>query len=568
MTTTTTMVSTASPAGMSSRTRRNLIFLAALLALLLVGLALGAARPQSTNFPTELEWSIRQPIDDFQSWVIGNRMTNWFFVYFIDPISDFIDTLLRGFESFLLAIPWSSMILLIAALAYKSSGKGAAIFSALALFTIGMFGLWHATMETMALMGVSVMIALAIGVPLGILCARWPRLDMALRPLLDAMQVMPAFVYLIPAVLFFGIARVPSVVATVIYALPPAVRFTCLGIRQVAPNTVEAADAFGATSWQKLRKVQLPLAMPTILVGVNQTIMMALGIVVIAAMIGAGGLGEVVLKALQRQNVGLALEAGLAIVFLAMIFDRISAGFARETRRSMLHMVKPASSTPRWLINYLFWSTTILLALVLVFLSFSFPALAEFPKQWHISIARPVNDGVGWLRDNLYQIGDLPIGTGPWSDFMVIYMLNPLREMLRDALPWFVVVAAFTLIGQHAGGWRAGAAVRAGELCVGWAGHVGGKHGYAEPGAGGGGHHSVDRRAAGHSCRTFQSLRATAGASARLPANDPALCLPCAGGDALQPRTCAGHNRICTLRAATDHEADQPGHSSGATECR
>jgi glycine betaine/proline transport system permease protein len=439
----------------TSSGRRLAFYLGALLALIIVGVAIAIAYPQTTSFPERLVWQVQAPIDELKSWVIANRATSLFFTSFIDPISDFIEAFLRSFERFLLAIPQSAMIVFVAAVAYKSAGRGVAIFSAAALFTIGLFGLWVPTMETMALMGVSVSISLAIGIPLGILCARWPRLDAFLRPILDAMQVMPAFVYLIPVVLIFGIARTPSVVATVIYALPPAVRLTCLGIRQVAPNTVEAADAFGSTSWQKLRKVQLPLAIPTILVGVNQTIMMALSIVVIAAMIGAGGLGEVVLKALQRQNVGLALEAGLAIVFLAMIFDRISGGLARESKRSLLQpTAEKKGAPPRWLMNYVFWATTLLIALMLAFLSSAFPGLAEFPSQWRVSIAAPVNDLVAWMRDNLYQIGDLPIGAGPLSDFTIIYLLNPLRSFLRDALPWFIVVLCIALIGMQAGGWR------------------------------------------------------------------------------------------------------------------
>ncbi|MCB0223303.1 MAG: ABC transporter permease subunit, partial [Anaerolineae bacterium] len=192
---------------------------------------------------------------------------------------------------------------------------------------MGFMGLWDEGMLTLALMAVSVVIALLIGIPLGILAARSDRFEAALRPLLDVMQTLPAFVYLIPVLLFFGIARVPSVIATVIYALPPAIRLTNLGIRQVTPSAVEAARAFGSTPRQTLFKVQIPLAMPTIIAGVNQTIMMAFGIVVIAALIGAGGLGNEVLIALQKQQVGRGFIAGMAIVFMAILLDRISHGF-------------------------------------------------------------------------------------------------------------------------------------------------------------------------------------------------------------------------------------------------
>ncbi len=391
-----------------------------------------------------------------RSWVIGNRGTHWLFVYGFDPVSHFLDRLLRGFESFLLALPWPVVIAALCAIAYKSVGRAVAVFTAVALLLIGMLGLWDATMKTLALMGVSVFIALLIGIPLGILAARSPRVERFLRPFLDAMQVMPAFVYLIPVLLFFGIARVPSVVATVIYALPPAIRMTSMGIRQVSGAATEAADSFGSTSWQKLRKVQLPIAMPTILLGVNQTMMMALGIVVIAAMIGAGGLGENVLKGLQRQDVGRALEAGLAIVLLAMLFDRISAGIARESRRAvLLSAPRKQGAVPRWLSLYIFWATVILVLLIGAFISFSVPALNDFPAALHVSFAAPVNTAVDWMRDNLYQIGNSPFGTGRFSDFVIIWVLNPVRGYLQG-LPWIVVIFAGLILGAQAGGWKMG----------------------------------------------------------------------------------------------------------------
>lgn len=436
--------------------RRALRFAMAWVALAIGTAILLAVRPQSRGFPQALVWGVARPMDEVGSWVVANRLTHWLFVYFFGPLSDFIDAFLRGVESFLLALPWLAVIVLLCAIAYKSAGRGVAIFSAIAMLLIGGFGLWDATMATMALMGVSVTIALAVGIPLGILAARSPRFDALIRPLLDAMQVMPAFVYLIPVVLLFGIARVPSVIATVIFALPPAVRLTALGIRHVNPTAVEAADVFGSTEWQKLRRVQLPLAMPTILLGVNQTIMMALGMVVIAAMIGAGGLGEVVLKGLQRQNVGLALEAGLAIVFIAMIFDRISAGLARESRRAMAQrVVVKESGVPRALRLYVYWATVLLLVLVIVFLSSSYPALAEWPRAWRFSIAKPVNDAVRWMRDNLYEIAGTPFGTRPLSDFTIIWVLNPLRRFLF-LLPWLTVLAGTALIAWQSGGWRLG----------------------------------------------------------------------------------------------------------------
>ena len=441
---------------MTERERRTLSYVLAWALLIGMTMALRTANPEGGGFPERLVWGLKAPLDAFQSWVIGNRATHWLFVYGFDPISHFLDTFLRAVETLLLVLPWPVVVITLSAIAYKSVGRSVAAFTAAALLVIGAFGLWDATMKTLALMGVSVFIALLIAIPLGILAARSRRLNSLLRPLLDAMQVMPAFVYLIPVLLFFGIARVPSVVATVIYALPPAVRMTAMGILQVPAATTEAADVFGSSSWQKLRKVQLPLAMPTILLGVNQTMMMALGIVVIAAMIGAGGLGENVLKGLQRQNVGLALEAGLAIVLIAMMFDRISAGLARESRRAMEHAAPRApTAVPRWLRLYLFWSTVVLILLVITFLRFSFPALADFPKDMHLSIAGPVNSGVDWMRDNLYQVGSTSLGTGSFSDFIVIRVLNPVRAFMQG-LPWIVVLFAGLILGAQSGGLRLG----------------------------------------------------------------------------------------------------------------
>lgn len=195
-------------------------------------------------------------------------------------------------------------------------------------------GLWEETMQTLALVLSSTGMALLLGIPLGIWMASSGRCNKVLQPVLDCMQTMPAFVYLIPAVLFFGLGTVPGAFATIIFAMPPVARLTALGICQVPKNVVEAARSFGATSWQLLYKVQLPLALPTILAGVNQTIMMSLSMVVVAAMISAGGLGEIVLKGITQMKIGMGFEGGIAVVILAIVLDRITQGIARKNRRS------------------------------------------------------------------------------------------------------------------------------------------------------------------------------------------------------------------------------------------
>ncbi len=461
----------ASPVPAQSLFQRRALWLgAAWIALALLAWALVTFRPESVNFPDWLVWGIAEPIDNFKTWVIQNRTTSWLFVYILNPFTAFLDSFLRAVERLLLGMPWLAFIVLMGAIAWRSKPKGEelglTLFTVISLFVIGFFGLWDATMQTLALMGVAVILALLVGIPLGIVAARSRRFDSFLRPVLDAMQVMPAFVYLIPVVLFFGIARVPALIATLIYAIPPAVRMTALGIRQVDATVVEAAEAYGATTWQRLRKVELPLAMPTILLGANQTIMMALGIVVIAAMIGAGGLGNIVLQGLQRQNVGMALQAGIAIVLIAMLFDRISASYATRSlpmaaRPGMtLRLPPPAkNAVPGWVTAWFYWATVLLVVMLIVFLADAFPAINDFPKAWSITIVDPVNRMVAWMRDNLYAFATLPggaeLGTGALSDFIVIRILNPLRGFLLF-VPWIVVVLAFGLLGLQSGGWKLG----------------------------------------------------------------------------------------------------------------
>lgn len=214
--------------------------------------------------------------------------------------------------------------LLLLLVAYLIAGRGIVIFSLVGFYLISSMDLWEATAESLALVLSATLFALFFGVPIGILAAGSKAADRAIRPVLDLMQTMPAFVYLIPAVIFFGLGKVPGAMATLIFAMPPAVRLTTLGIRQVPAEVVEAAESFGCTTWQKLLKAELPIALQTILAGVNQTIMLALSMVVIGGMIGAGGLGEVVLSGITQLKLGLGFEGGLAVVILAIYLDRVT----------------------------------------------------------------------------------------------------------------------------------------------------------------------------------------------------------------------------------------------------
>ncbi len=235
----------------------------------------------------------------------------------------------------LAALPYPVMLAIFVGLALWRRGVFFAVFVGAAMSCIHYMGLWNQTVATLALVLAATLLSLVAGVPLGIWGARNDRVGVALRSALDFMQTMPAFVYLIPAVILFGLGRVPAVIATIVFAMPPVVRLTTLGIRQVRPELIEAGRSFGSTEAQLLWKIQLPNALPSIMAGVNQTIMMALSMVVVASMIGAGGLGEYVLSGIQRLDIGIGFEGGLGVVLLAIVLDRLTESFGvRKPRKS------------------------------------------------------------------------------------------------------------------------------------------------------------------------------------------------------------------------------------------
>lgn len=276
-------------------------------------------------FPERFELHIGPAIDNFVDWLLMEHGGVF------DAVSGGILRLLLQIEAVLRALPWWLVIGLVGVAAWLLLRRWTAALSLMALmFMIGMFGLWALAMDTMAIIIAAVVLAVAIGVPVGIATAEWGRLRSIVVPVLDAMQTLPSFVYLIPAMMLFGLGKVPAVLATLIYSVPPVIRLTDLGLRQVGAGVQEAAVAYGASRWQLLREVRLPLAVPSILAGVNQTTMMALAMVVIASMIGARGIGQEVLLSINRIEVGRGLEAGLSVVALAIVVDRLTQGFARR----------------------------------------------------------------------------------------------------------------------------------------------------------------------------------------------------------------------------------------------
>lgn len=249
------------------------------------------------------------------------------------PLLDFVATLIgfvtSNIQDSLTAIPMPVGILIFVILSFWRVGAVFGVLAGLALWLVDHMGLWTAMMETLSLVIASTLMAMIIGLPLGIAMARKDSVAAIIRPVLDLMQTMPAFVYLIPAAMFFGLGAVPGAIATVIFAMPPVVRLTNLGIRQVHVEFIEAGNAFGCTPSQLLFKVQLPNAMPSIMAGINQTIMLSLSMVVIASMIGAGGIGNTVLTGIQRLDVGTGFEGGLAVVILAVILDRLTQSLGK-----------------------------------------------------------------------------------------------------------------------------------------------------------------------------------------------------------------------------------------------
>ncbi|MCY1152161.1 MAG: proline/glycine betaine ABC transporter permease [Sphaerochaetaceae bacterium] len=279
------------------------------------------------EFPETINLPLASVIDSIMDWLLLH----------LDGLFDFIGAIILhvvlALESLLLFVPWFIIILLIGLAGWKLLGKiSTAIVFMTMMFIIGAFDYWDLAMRTLSLVIASVVFSLLIGLPTGIKMARSDRAQRILKPLLDAMQTMPSFVYLIPALMFFGMGKVPAMFATIIYAVPPVIRLTNVGIRTVDIEALEAAKAFGATPKQILFDVQLPLAKPSIMVGINQTTMMALAMVVIGSMIGAKGLGMEVLLAISRIEVGRGFEAGISIVFLAIIIDRITYSFSKKDK--------------------------------------------------------------------------------------------------------------------------------------------------------------------------------------------------------------------------------------------
>lgn len=410
---------------------RRLLWLVGLVAVLALGLQL------TGGFPKGLTFDLAAKFNQFNDWVIANQRTNFLFVNILVPLRNGIQSIYDQLVLLLSRMTWFGLIVTLAVIAGLLAGWRLAVLAALGFGLMGLLGLWQPSIETLTLMLFAVAISLAIGVPIGIWSGRNPRVERVLRPILDAMQTVPAFSYIVPVLLFFGIGIPTGLIATVIFAIPPAIRLTSLGLRQVPETSLEVGRSFGSTSRQLLRRVQLPMAKPQILLGVNQTIMMALGIVVIAAAVGVGGLGQVVLDGLNNLNVGAALAGGLAIVALAIVMDRVTTGWGERDRK------RRGSTTVR----IFGWSVSrnvavvlgVVVAVAAVMIGRQVLRQQDFPEAWTVSIDAPVNHALSWIVRTFGGI------TTAMTDAMVKYALDPLRNLLTD-IPWWMVCGFAALI--------------------------------------------------------------------------------------------------------------------------
>jgi glycine betaine/proline transport system permease protein len=290
-----------------------------------------------------MNWLVQFPqLDNGFLFEFKRAIDDWYRAFsanYGDAIEAFFHPLqvfLNAADGFFTTTPWTIIIGLVAVVAWLASKNWKIVVGTVfILFAIGLFGMWDDTMRTISMILVATIVSVLLGIPLGILTSCSDRAAKVIKGTLDVMQTMPSFVYLIPVVMLLGIGKVPGLIAVVIYAIPPIIRLTDLGIRQVDTEVLEAADAFGSSLWQKLRNVQIPLALPAIMAGINQTIMMALAMVVVAAMIGVQGLGQPVLKSIANQYFTLGLMNGLAIVGIAVIFDRVSQAYGKRLQKHL-----------------------------------------------------------------------------------------------------------------------------------------------------------------------------------------------------------------------------------------
>ncbi|MGV9243198.1 ABC transporter permease [Streptomyces sp. NPDC003710] len=433
-----TLTATAPKATLSGLLRHRavgkLLLLAAVAAVLV---PLAHARWASGAWPHALTVDLSKPLASASNWVIDNRDSHPLFLYFFGYVSNAVVLSVRAVYLVLLAAGWAGVTAAAALLAWRAAGARLALGTAAAFLACGLLGMWVPTMQTLALMVVAVLVSVLLGALLGLAAGLSDRTFRALRPVLDTMQVLPAFAYLLPVVLVFGIGVPAAVLATVVYAAPPMARLTALGLRGADKEVLEAVESLGTTARQRLVTARLPLARREMLLGLNQTIMMALSMAVIASVIGAGGLGDRVYQALASVDVGAALAAGIPIVLLAVVLDRVTGAAGAEGER-------PGGRAG--------WAYATV-ATVAVALAARLAGRLEWPGAWTVPIAEPVNRAVDWMTAHLYSGVPYVGGTADWAAHFTTWILDPVRAGLQW-LPWWSVLLVVAALAWLIGTWR------------------------------------------------------------------------------------------------------------------
>ncbi|MEU3405282.1 ABC transporter permease subunit [Streptomyces sp. NPDC006670] len=424
--------------------RGRLIGAGAALLLVLGALLLGGG-----SWPAGLVADLSGPLDRVGDWIIDHRDSHPFFLYFLGHVSNAVVVSVRAVYLLLLALGWAGVTAAAGLVAWRVAGVRLALVSVAAFAVCGLLGMWVPTMQTLALMVVAVLASVLLGVLLGLAAGLSDRMDRVLRPVLDTMQVLPAFAYLLPVVLVFGIGVPAAVLATVVYATPPMARLTALGLRGADAGVMEAAASLGATGRQRLLTARLPLARKELLLGVNQSIMMALGMAVIASVIGAGGLGDRVYQALASVDVGAALAAGVPIVLLAVVLDRVTAAAGARLGSAPGRPAGPGRAAA-------LASAASVAAVAVVAVAGHLTGRLGWPQAWTVDTAGPVNRAVDWMTAHLYSGVPVVGGTADWAGHFTTGVLNPLRSGLQW-LPWWSVLLAVGALALLIGTWRTAA---------------------------------------------------------------------------------------------------------------
>ena len=439
----------------SARWRGRPAQVAGVVALMLLAFALLRG---DAPWPGSLTWSeLPERLDSLQSWLLEQRTAEDRNIVFtlLDGFRALADWLVTTINDAMLWMTWVGTLAAAVLIVLRFGGRRAALIVLAALVALALMGLWEASIQTLALMLAAVTLSLLVGMPLGVAAGRSPRLHRAITPVLDAMQIVPAFAYLMPVVILFSVGPAAAVICTMIYAVPPAVRITALGIRGVTPDTVEASKAYGATGLQTLFKVQLPLARRQLLLSVNQTIMFGLSLVVIAGLIGGRGLGDVVTSGLYS-NASLALLAGVAIVIMAIALDRATAAMAERTDPTRRHLTDEGRKRAR-----VFTLVTLAAIVAIALIARALGAAESYPDEFEtattIYTATIQDTLLGWIQSVLDYVQDpssFVFGiTEPIGNFLVKYALEPLRVLLVE-LPWYVTVLALAAIAFLVSGRR------------------------------------------------------------------------------------------------------------------